>query len=270
MFDVSVSLVIPCFNHAPTLARAVQSGLAQSDLHEIIVVDDGSVDNSLEVARALERADVRIRVLQTEHNGGPGSARNAGARAARASHIAFLDADDELLAGFFREAIALMVLKPELSVVKGEMEFFDPIKGYILPPFDPRHSSAVLSSSCGMVMARSIFERIGGFPEDEAFRGPSGGEDVAFMQALMTHFQPIGRIEQPSYRVWSQAESHVDRFLSSTRLTAECFEFIRLHQDQEPDGLLARSIGNYLASVETTIGPVTCNTTSCRNDKCQY
>lgn len=245
----SVSLIIPCHNHSATLARAVGSALAQSFLHEICIVDDCSSDDSLNVAKQLAASDSRIKVLQTERNLGPGGARNAGVQVSVGDCVSFLDADDELVGDFIGEALSLLQAEPTMRVVKSEMEFFDPVKGYILPALDPRHSSAILSSSCGMLMRRQSFLRMGGFPEDQAFRGPMGGEDVAFMQAVIKHFQPIGRLERPGYRVWSFAGSHLDKFLSTTRLKGDSFEFVNLHPDQALDGPIARAMDGYLSAV---------------------
>ena len=159
-----------------------------------------------------------------------------------------------VLGDFIGVALQLFEQKQELIVAKCEMEFFDPVKGYILLPEDPRHQAAVLSSSCGMLMRRGHFLRIGGFPEDLVFRGPSGGEDVAFMQAVMAHFQPIARIEQPGYRVWSRSGSHVDRFLANTRLTdAGFFEFLENYSMPVDAIKLANSIEEYLNAVQLSL-----------------
>jgi glycosyltransferase involved in cell wall biosynthesis len=249
----SVSLIIPCHNHADTLASAVASALAQSALTEVIIVDDDSTYNSLAIANDLVKKDDKIRVVQTDINIGPGGARNTGAKIATATHLSFLDADDELLGDFFSEALSILDNQKEMRVVKGEMEFYDPCKGYILPIFDPRHSAAVLSSSCGMVMDRQAFINIGGFPRSPTFRGPFGGEDVAFMRAVMEHFQPVGRIEYPCYRVWSQSNSHVDQFLRNTRLKDKTFEFVNLHPDQKEDSALSKAIVDYLNHVTLRI-----------------
>jgi glycosyltransferase involved in cell wall biosynthesis len=248
-----VSLILPCYNHAALLERAVASCHAQRGLMEILIVDDHSVDRSLEIAHKLAAVDDRVRVLQTDRNLGPGGARNAGVRAARGSHVSFLDTDDELIGTFFGDALDLMVEHPPMLAVKGEMEFFDPIKGYVLPEFDPRYGGVALSSSCGMVIDRGTFLRLGGFPEDPIFRGPLGGEDVAFMEAVIKYAQPIGRIERPCYRVWSQAGSHVDKFLANTRLKGANFEFIHLHPDQTPEGRLAQALKAYHVAVATRV-----------------
>ena len=247
------SLIIPCHNHADTVARAVDSGLRQSALQEILIVDDCSTDASARVCADLALRDSRIRVLTTEHNLGPGTARNYGVRAADASHVCFLDADDELLGDFFGDAHAIMSADPAVRLVKGDMEYFDPVKGYVLPSFDPRHKSATLSSCCGMVMERSLFLRLGGFPEDDIFRGPAGGEDVAFMNAVIEHLQPIGRIERPCYRVWSRGGSHLDKFLGNTRLKSDTFEFCGPEAARSVDGELERAIEAYRARVTTLL-----------------
>lgn len=89
----SVTAIIPCYNSARFLTRAVASVRAQTrHVEEIIVVDDASTDNSRDIAHQLG-----VRVVSLAANGGPGAARNAGIAAARADITAFLDADDEWL-----------------------------------------------------------------------------------------------------------------------------------------------------------------------------
>jgi glycosyltransferase involved in cell wall biosynthesis len=91
------SVVIPVYNRAQLLRRALASVLAQTcGDFEIVVVDDGSADNPKAVVDAA--ADARVRCLRQENRGG-GAARNAGIDAARGSFVAFLDSDDEYLPG---------------------------------------------------------------------------------------------------------------------------------------------------------------------------
>ena len=88
-----VSVIVPCFNQGRFLADAIGSVLRQSyNRHEIIVVDDGSTDNSAEVATRF--ADVR---LIRQNNAGLSAARNTGLKASKGTRIVFLDADDRLL-----------------------------------------------------------------------------------------------------------------------------------------------------------------------------
>jgi glycosyltransferase involved in cell wall biosynthesis len=92
MFTPSVSIVIPTYNRAHCVARAVESILAQTFRDfEVIVVDDGSEDDTAEV---LAKFGDRIHLIRQENRGVSG-ARNAGIRAARGKWVAFLDSDDE-------------------------------------------------------------------------------------------------------------------------------------------------------------------------------
>src|SRR3954469_12256948 len=87
-----VSVVIPAYNAAQTVGAAVDSVLAQTfGDFELIVVDDGSRDDTAEVVRA--RKDPRVNCVRTE-NGGVSAARNRGLDLAAGSLVAFLDADD--------------------------------------------------------------------------------------------------------------------------------------------------------------------------------
>lgn len=91
-----VSVVIPTYNRAHLLGRALQSVLLQTYLdYEIVVVDDGSTDHTLEVVKTFQ--DDRVRYLRFERHCGPSRARNVGIQAARGEWIAFLDSDDEWL-----------------------------------------------------------------------------------------------------------------------------------------------------------------------------
>ncbi len=88
------SVIIPMFNAIGSLAATVASVLDQSDPDfELIIVDDGSADNSLAVALAMAAFDARIRVV-SQDNAGPAAARNLGVELARGALLAFLDADD--------------------------------------------------------------------------------------------------------------------------------------------------------------------------------
>lgn len=90
-----VSVIIPCYNAQPYLARTVASVQGQSfDDWEILIADDRSTDGSLALAQHLAAEDPRIRVLVAEENGGAARARNRAMHAAQGQYIAFLDADD--------------------------------------------------------------------------------------------------------------------------------------------------------------------------------
>ncbi len=116
MYDrLIVSVIIPAYNAGAFLAEAVSSALAQTHKEiEVLIVDDKSDDNTLALARRLEREDERVRVLASERNAGPGESRNRALAAASGEWVALLDADDlwlperlERLAAHFADADAV-------------------------------------------------------------------------------------------------------------------------------------------------------------------
>ena len=103
--DYSVSVVIPAYNSGNFIARAIDSVLAQ--IHqpdEIIVVDDGSTDDTAEI---VKRFGERVRYIHQE-NAGAGAARNNGVRQAGSNWIAFLDSDDEWLPEYLQTQLAAL------------------------------------------------------------------------------------------------------------------------------------------------------------------
>ena len=103
----AISVVIPAYNEQDMVSDSIRSVQAQSfSDFEIIVVDDGSQDETPEVVNALAAEDSRIRLVQRK-NGGLPAARNSGLAAARAEWVCFLDADDFLLSSHLADAAAL-------------------------------------------------------------------------------------------------------------------------------------------------------------------
>ncbi|WP_280700869.1 glycosyltransferase [Kitasatospora sp. GP82] len=94
----AVSVVIAAYNAAGTVGRAIQSAQLQTvDAIEILVVDDHSQDNTVELVQGFAQADPRIRLISRQANsGGVGAPRNDGVAAATGAYVMFLDADDEL------------------------------------------------------------------------------------------------------------------------------------------------------------------------------
>lgn len=118
-----ISVVIPCYNYARFVTFAVDSCLAQDyPLFEVIVVDDGSKDNTREVC--ANYGD-KIRYIYQDNAGLP-SARNTGIKNARHPFIAFLDADDVFKPGFFKAVMAkYATLPPEFGLVVPNHEYVD-------------------------------------------------------------------------------------------------------------------------------------------------
>jgi glycosyltransferase involved in cell wall biosynthesis len=111
-----ISVILPVHNRADVLARAIESVLAQSlNDFELVIVDDGSTDASVAVARGFD--DPRIRLIELGQNRGGNAARNAGVEAAKAPLIAFLDSDDTYLAEKLECVVAEFEREPELELL---------------------------------------------------------------------------------------------------------------------------------------------------------
>ncbi len=119
--DELVSTIIPVYNRPRLLQEAVASVLAQDYRPiEVLIVNDGSTDETGQVAEALAaRHPVAIRVLHVA-NGGPGVAREAGRLAARGEFVQYLDSDDLLLPGKFTAQVSGLRAQPECGVAYGK------------------------------------------------------------------------------------------------------------------------------------------------------
>ncbi|MDN5870838.1 MAG: glycosyltransferase [Nitrococcus sp.] len=102
-----VSVIIPTYNRAHVLGRAIHSVLAQTyEGLELIVVDDASTDNTQGLVERIK--DSRVRYLRHDHNKGGGAARNTGIAAAQGEYIAFQDSDDEWLVEKLERQVSLL------------------------------------------------------------------------------------------------------------------------------------------------------------------
>lgn len=115
MGEPQVSVVIPAFNAEETIDDAIASALGQRvDDIEVIVVDDGSTDLTVDAARA--RGDARLRVIRHDGNLGAAAARNSGVAAARGKLIAFLDTDDRWFVDKLGTQVELLARRTEPDV----------------------------------------------------------------------------------------------------------------------------------------------------------
>ncbi len=122
--NIKVTVIMPVYNEQSYLAVALDSVLSQtlSDI-EIICIDDGSTDASLEILKEYHAKDERVRIL-TENNAGPALARNNGIRRARGEYLAFLDADDFYEPTFLEELYEL-AKSENLDIAIARYDFYN-------------------------------------------------------------------------------------------------------------------------------------------------
>ncbi|WP_300529451.1 glycosyltransferase family 2 protein [Maricaulis sp.] len=173
----SVSVIMPVYNAAKTLYASVLSIQAQTCRSwELILVDDGSTDATLEIAGELAQKDPRIRVI-SQANAGPAAARNTGIGLARARIVAFLDADDI----WHRHRLAVCLqhfgTNPQTGIVFTRVNFIEPqakAKPATSPHFDVLEAEHLLSENpvctTSNIVARAVLlERLGGFDARMAY-----------------------------------------------------------------------------------------------------
>lgn len=178
-----ISIIIPCYNQGKYLEETVKSALASSYRPlEIVLVNDGSTDNSLEIAKKLEVNHPEIQVI-AQPNGGVAKARNSGIAHAKGKYILPLDGDDLIAENYIQDAIETLESNPEVKVVYCQAVKFGDFgqKPWKLKPF-----SLNLLARDNMIFACSLFrksdwEAAEGFSEDMTM----GREDWEFWIKLL-------------------------------------------------------------------------------------
>lgn len=196
----TVSVVIPAYNASRTLGETLRSAMAQTHAElEILVVDDGSTDETVQVAEELAALDGRIRLLR-QANAGVAAARNAGIAASSGEFIAPLDADDlwhpakiERQLGMFREG------GDRIGLVYSWFALIDRHSRVVQLRHKPRQQGNVLAAlayrnfignGSSALIRRSAFDCTGGYDPSLRTRGGQGCEDwkLYFEIAERHHF----------------------------------------------------------------------------------
>lgn len=194
--DPLVSVVIPTYNRAVMLMEAIKSVFEQTCTEfEVVVVDDGSTDNTLEVLKEVN--DPRLVVVAGKHEGAS-AARNLGVDAARGELIAFLDSDDLFLPTKLQAAVDAFKARPELVMVYSHWRQDNVINGsnIRLEPTaegDIRHDLLMCSLIVvpTVVVRKDVFLKAGGFNV-----GMKIAEDYD-LWCRISSFGNIGLIREP-------------------------------------------------------------------------
>ena len=174
------SVIIPLYNKAPYIRKALESVLAQTYAdYELIIVDDGSTDGSAEIAEAILQ-DPASRLIASspnrlirQANSGVSAARNNGVAQASGDYIAFLDADDWWEPTYLECMAQLIEDYPEAGLYASNYVYYKPGKthvalniptGYINYPKAYYEGGAMPVTSITAIMPRAVFDEMGGFP----------------------------------------------------------------------------------------------------------
>ena len=196
------SVIIPLYNKAPYVRKALETVCAQTYRdYEIIVINDGSTDNSAIIAEeylnGVEGISYKILFQQ---NAGVSAARNNGVAQASGDYIAFLDSDDWWESTYLERMAQLIEDYPEAGLYACNYVYYKPGKthvalniptGYINYPKSYYKSGAMPVTSITAIMSRAVFEEMGGFP-----LGIKLGEDFLLWAKTAMHY-PVAFLNEP-------------------------------------------------------------------------
>lgn len=234
--DPIVSIVIPLFNKETTILRAINSVFSQTNKNfELIIVNDGSTDNSAKLVESLSE-DKRIRLIN-QVNAGEGAARNRGIREAKTDLVAFLDADDEWLPDFLDAVLLLREKYPDCEVFgtsfyisEDSKPLYHPLSSTLYKEdwdgIIPNYLEVILKgkyypfNASSVAVSKSALDRIGGFHE-----GIRYGCDVDTWIRLSFHSK-IAFINKPYSIYHYEAENRSSSLYES--VPEEYYPFVQL------------------------------------------
>jgi glycosyltransferase involved in cell wall biosynthesis len=193
-----VGIAIPCYNHAAFLLECLNSLIAQTETHwEAVVVDDCSSEDTIESIVASYR-DPRLSYIRHEQNRGLAASRNTSLRNTKAPYLLCLDADDYLHPEFL-EATLPMLHQQDYDCVFTDLQLVgisNEIWRYMVMTADEM-AGAQWIPGAGTLMRRSLWERVGGYCEDNLLR--VGNEDWDFWIGAMNLGISACHIPKPLY-----------------------------------------------------------------------
>ncbi|MBR1753277.1 glycosyltransferase family 2 protein [bacterium] len=203
-----VSIIIPCYNNGKFVSEAIESALNQTykDI-EIVIVNDGSTDNSSEVIKEYADKNKNILFFDNEENHGVVYARNMAIEACRGEYILPLDSDDIIENTYVEKAVEILDKNPDISIVYCEtLDFNDGIKRFY-PPFDElkfRYQNMIFVTA---MYRKSDWVEVGGYKEYMK----NGYEDWEFWISLIEMGKKPYRIQEGLFRVRNVSGSRNDK-----------------------------------------------------------
>ena len=163
MIKPNISVIIPLYNKEKSIRRTIESLQKQTfQSFEIVIVNDGSTDNSVEIVNRID--DDRIRLINQD-NAGPGAARNTGVKNAQAEWIVFLDADDELLPDALEYFYSIIQTHEDVVIIDcnkynrigDTLQLgYHPIEGYVKNPLKECYLGKI-APGCGQSAFKQLF-----------------------------------------------------------------------------------------------------------------
>lgn len=206
------SIIIPAYNAEQYIEQCIQSVLSQSFTdYEILVIDDGSVDNTGRIVQKMMEEYSAISVMQIIHSGA-GAARNVGLEKAQGKYVIFLDADDYWTNPYLLKHLYRKLWQRDVDVVMFQMDKYTETGKLLLKyrkkpfPADKEYyclneiyetlvsDGQVLASSCNKCVRRSLLEK-----DHIVFQEGGLAEDIDWVLRLFSHIKSISFLDEISY-----------------------------------------------------------------------
>jgi len=202
--NFKVSIIVPCYNQAQYLEEALQSVLEQTYLNwECIIINDGSPDNTEEIAKEWVKKDIRFNYI-FKQNGGLCSARNSGIELSNGEFILPLDADDKIEPNYLELAIESFKQDTTLKVVYYKAEKFGDESGKLdLKPFSLKNLAIENMIFCTALFKKEDWILVNGYDEEMIY----GLEDWEFWIAILKNGGMVKQLDYIGffYRVKSKS-----------------------------------------------------------------
>lgn len=235
--ESKISIIVPVYNVAEYIPKCLDSLINQTYKNlEIICVNDGSKDNSLEILNEYKQKDKRIKVIDKE-NGGVSSARNVGLKASKGDYITFVDSDDYLDLNVYEKSIN------RINEENADVLFYTCLcepSGHKVPLeyttfTDPFY---VLEHKCNnCAVWNKIFKREHIIDNNILFaEDVSYGEDALFLSMVLPHTKAITTLPQVCYHYVSRETSIENTYTNEKRLQSainRCRHFTKYYVDNK-------------------------------------
>lgn len=206
-----VSVIVPVYNMEQFLGETLDSVLASDyPSFEVIVMDDGSKDSSLQIAKAYASKDARVKAY-TQPNAGACAARNHAIALAKGELILPVDADNTITSAFIRKAVEVIVQDDDIKVVCPRADFFGDRSGeWVLPPFSLKLLARKNIMDTCALYRKSDWERVKGYCEEIIAR-----EDWEFWISVLKDGGKVVKLPEISlhYRIRNSSKRVTDRSL---------------------------------------------------------
>lgn len=260
-----ISVIIPVYNVQAYLDSCVISVVQQSyvDL-EIILVDDGSTDNSGEMCDSWEKRDSRIKVIH-QTNGGLSAARNTGLEFSKGDYITFVDSDDWIDKEMYANLVELLQHNPCIDIACCGIEQFADWDSKKTKPFLTRYdkdftaleyAKLVLKHKIDNAVWNKLFKR--NLLEKIRFKYGKINEDILFIFDVLKSTRQISYISNPFYKyrirkgsITQQANPNLFDFIDNAFCLKDLLlKEMKLSISEEIEGYIYHEMTNYIATIE--------------------